>query len=255
MILIDLNQITIVRLYAIKNQRRNESVDMYSNPMIRKALSRDIFDFINKVHEDFGHLYGDVIMCADCLGPSWRKEVFPHYKASRKKYDNEETKRSKEFVKDFLNEFWLNYRNGPCYVYRLDRVEADEIIGHLVLTNPDERHMIVSRDKDFFQLHSDMVVSYDYINDKIIRKDGEKCLREHIICGDSGDGIPNILSDLDTMVTEGKRQKSMTKKRLSKFMNEIPDDLMVRYKQNRMLISFKHIPDEIKSIIVGAIHG
>jgi serine/threonine protein kinase len=240
----------ITRLYFFQHQRRAEVGSLYENPLLPKALSKDIFRFISEIHEEYGHIYGDVVMCADCDGPSWRSDLFPEYKASRKKNKNEDVRDMKRFVKNFINEFWMNYRNGPTYVYKMDKIEADDIIGLLVLSNPQERHMIVSRDKDFFQLHSDMVVSYDYQKTKIIRHDGKKSLQEHIICGDAGDGIPNIMSDLDTFVREEKRQRPMTKSRLSKFMREVPDEHRGRYEQNKMLISFYDIPDQIKTNIM-----
>ena len=39
-----------------------------------------------------------------------------------------------------------------------------------------------------------------------IKGDPKQVLMEHIISGDKGDGVPNILSD-DDVFTEGKRQR------------------------------------------------
>ena len=39
-------------------------------------------------------------------------------------------------------------------------------------------------------------------------------LFEHIVKGDSSDGVPNVLSEDDCFVTDGKHQKPITRKRL-----------------------------------------
>jgi len=73
-------------------------------------------------------------------------------------------------------------------------------------------------------------------------------LQEHIIRGDSGDGIPNILSPLDTFVTPGKRQITMSKKRYTTICNMSIDeiladsDLSQRYQENDQLVNFRYIP-------------
>lgn len=253
MILFDFNQIVITRIYAFQTQRKKDVSELYQDEFFIKALNRDIFDFVRRVHNEYGHIYGDVILCADGNGISWRREIFPHYKALRRKNtSDDQTKKMKKFVSDYINYFVEEFETGPATIYKIDGVEADDIIGLLILDNPNERHMIVSRDKDFHQLHSDMVVSYDYSNDLIVRNTNKNVLLEHIIRGDSGDGIPNIMSDLDTFVTDGKRQKSMTKKRMESFLKEIPEELSERFQENKMLISLRDIPEHVKEKIRNA---
>ena len=49
------------------------------------------------------------------------------------------------------------------------------------------------------------------VNDFIkIKEPAEEILREHIIRGDKGDGVPNIHSEDDSFV-EGKRQRPIVK--------------------------------------------
>lgn len=253
MILIDLNQIVIAKIYSFQKPNPLNISSLVNNGLFPKALSRDVFDLVKSIHGDYGNLYGDVVMCADSSNKSWRSILFPEYKAGRKKDSDESTILMKRFVKNFIHEFWMNYRNGPCYVFKIDGVEADDIIGRLVITNPEERHLIVSRDKDFFQLHSDKVVSLDYTKGRIIRENGRQVLKEHIIRGDEGDGIPNVLSDLNTFTDDKKRQTPLTKKRMANLLKEIPENVMPRYEQNKMLISLYDMPEEIDNKIDGVI--
>ena len=79
-------------------------------------------------------------------------------------------------------------------------------------------------------------------------------LKEKIIRGDRGDGIPNVLSPSDSFVREIK-QKSITKSILEKFLNEKYSDwsdetARSRFERNQTLIDLSKIPDDIKQKII-----
>ena len=61
--------------------------------------------------------------------------------------------------------------------------------------------MIVSSDKDFIQLHKYYnVKQFSPTQKKLLNSiDPNEYLKEHIMKGDRGDGIPNFLSDDDTL--------------------------------------------------------
>jgi len=81
--------------------------------------------------------------------------------------------------------------------------------------------------------------------------DPYKYLQEHIIRGDKGDGVPNILSDDDCMV-QGVRQKPITQKKLAVWMEQtdMANGLSVNWKRNQQLIDFEYIPEEISKGIM-----
>ncbi len=99
-----------------------------------------------------------------------RYEIYKPYKAKRKKHwDNEEEalrlemhnqdeEGRKKFelliqkikTMNFLGDLWVRQ-------LEMDHIEADDLIGQYILTNPDEEITIFSRDKDFYQLISDKV--------------------------------------------------------------------------------------------------
>jgi hypothetical protein len=101
------------------------------------------------------------------------------------------------------------------------------------------------------------VEQYSPMAKKFLRtNEPDKFLKDHIIKGDRGDGIPNILSSDDTFVTD-KRQKPVTEKKLNIWVTEEPlqfcDNLMLRnYKRNESLIDLGKIPVEYQQKILDA---
>jgi hypothetical protein len=99
------------------------------------------------------------------------------------------------------------------------------------------------------------VEQYSPMGKKFLRAPNpQDFLREHIIRGDKGDGIPNILSGDDTFVTE-QRQKPVSEKKLNTWLMQEPsafcDENMLRnYNRNEMLIDLDKIPFEYKKIII-----
>ena len=87
----------------------------------------------------------------------------------------------------------------------------------------------------------------------VVSADPLQELKEKIICGDSGDGIPNILSPNDVFVTD-QRQKRMTEQKLTKYMSEeyTEYDTVANtgYARNQVLIDLRNIPGDIQSKII-----
>ena len=74
---------------------------------------------------------------------------------------------------------------------------------------------------------------------------------EHIIKGDSSDGIPNVLSDDDTFMIDGKRQKPCSKKRVEEVFDDPYNDAWkVNFERNQTMIDMTKIPDEYESLIL-----
>ena len=119
-----------------------------------------------------------------------------------------------------------------------------------------EKSIIISSDKDFTQLQKyKNIKQYSPIQKKMLTvSDPYKYLKEHIIRGDKGDGIPNILS-ADNCIVEGVRQKPISKKKVELWMNEKPEHfckngMAEKWERNRKLIDFDCIPTELATAIV-----
>jgi hypothetical protein len=143
----------------------------------------------------------------------------------------------------------------------MDRAEADDVIASLTFLTQEfgnhDKVMIISSDKDFKQLHVyDNVKQWSPIQKKAVTIKHSEITRqiiEHVVRGDSGDGIPNIFSADDVFVT-GTKQKSVTAKRLDEFYENIDkalktDEERKNWQRNSVLVDFKHIPQEIQTEI------
>lgn len=226
------------------------------NLQLTEGLVRHtVLNTIRSNYKKFRSTYGNELVIA-CDSPnSWRKDIFPYYKANRKEKRND-FNIDWDWFFNITNKLKTEIReNFPYLVISIDKAEADDIIAvvsKFVASKP-EKVLILSRDKDFNQLLDDSnIEQYDPITKGFIKVDDvKKHLKEHIIRGDKGDGIPNILSP-DNCLVIGERQKSIMQKKLDVWLTEdkFEDTVMVRnFERNKMLIDFNYIPEDIvKSI-------
>jgi hypothetical protein len=152
--------------------------------------------------------------------------------------------------------------NFPYKVIDVEGAEADDIIGTLVPRHiMHENILIISSDGDFLQLQmyngrsQYTVKQYNPTQKKfLISENPLEELKQKIINGDKGDGIPNILSPSDTFVRE-IRQKVMTEAKLTKFMSQNygeydDENARIGFSRNQTLIDLRNIPDDIQSKII-----
>jgi len=201
-----------------------------------------------------------IVICCDSKN-SWRKDSFPFYKASRKKVRDASTHIDWTEVFPIFDQLKVDLKeNFPYIVIDVDQAEADDIIG--VLTNHYSKSnvIIVSADKDFLQLHRPGVIQWDNIRSRYLSTTNNNYLNEHILQGDRGDGIPNVLSDNDCFVI-GKRQTTLRQKTIDKMIAELnklqsdnemvswQSDITRNFLRNKLLIDLsmtpQHICDEI----------
>ena len=245
MIFVDFNQVCISNIMQ----------DIKNNSDIEENLVRHmILSSLLMYKQKFGSEYGELVMCCDSP-KSWRKDVFPFYKANRKSYrENSDFDWKKIFL--ILNKIRDELRASfPYRVIEVDGAEADDIIGQFAL-NAKQPVLILSSDKDFIQLQSNPnVKQYSIIQKKYLNGvDPTAYLKEHIIKGDRGDGIPNILSDDDTFVSQ-KRQNKLQKIKIESWIKMDPqefcNDRMYRnYCRNEQLVSLHKTPSDIIDKIV-----
>ena len=245
MILLDFSQVCLSNILASGN--KDFSVDL-----IRHQVLNSIRGFKSRFSK-----YGELVICCDDKN-YWRKKIFPYYKASRKK-TREESNLDWAAIFNTLHTIKAEIKdNLPYAVLQVETAEADDIIAVMVERYSNEKIMIVSGDKDFSQLQRYKNVSqYSPITKKFIKVgDPLSYLFEHVIRGDAGDGVPNILSNDDTFVA-GTRQKPLTKKRVSAMIEDMvrgvtPFDGEVKrnYLRNIHLIDLARIPEDIRKQVI-----
>lgn len=265
MIVVDYSQTAISNLMAEIGGRTDIEIQV---PLLRHMIVNSIRGYKQK----FGKEYGDLVIACDNM-KYWRKEQFSFYKAGRKKAREESGLDWKvifealNLIKEELNLFF------PYKVMDVDGAEADDIIAVLakwsqtndtqnLLFDEPKPYLIISGDHDFIQLHKyENVKQYSPIQKKFVRSDlsPERYVFEHIIRGDKGDGIPNVLS-ADNSLVEGIRQKPISTKKIEQWykdQDEMPQDeeFKQNYERNRKLISLDQIPEEIQIRIINTFEG
>jgi len=231
-----------------------------NNDEIEESFIRHmILNSIRLYNVKFGEKYGDMVITCDDKN-YWRKDLFPYYKAHRKA-DREKSTLDWNHIFGILNKIRDELKETfPYKVIQIDRAEADDIIGTLchrfgkILKAEDDMDiLIVSGDKDFAQLQKYAnVEQFSPMLKKWIRiNNPEAFLREHIMRGDRGDGVPNFLS-ADNVIVTGARQKPLASKKIEKWIGLDPKDfcneMMLRnYHRNEVLVNLEKVPDNIKN--------
>lgn len=110
-------------------------------------------------------------------GRSWRKEVYTEYKGDRKATFEKQTEKEQEDFGILLEAFndlvaYLNTKTNVT-VLKNPRAEADDMIAVFIEAHPDDFHVLISSDSDFFQLLKyPNVMLYDPVKDIQIKQDG-----------------------------------------------------------------------------------
>lgn len=218
-----------------------------------------------RTHKEKLREFADEIVIAVDSRYYQRKRVFKYYKAKRAAGREASTFDWDAFFPMF-DAFKQELRDYfPVKMIEVEGAEADDIMGVLGMRyGPHKKVCIVTSDHDMIQVQQicPQVKQWSAFHGKFLTpKNAEYDLFTHIVKGDGGDGIPNILSPDDVLVTPGARQKSvMTKKMVeqAKFGVEQPDQfcdteiMLERFNRNRTLVDLRMIPEEIQSSIVEA---
>ncbi len=250
MLIVDLNQVMISNFMAQIGNHTNIKIE---EDLLRHMILNSLRGYNAKFRAEYGEM---VIACDDKR--YWRRELFPYYKANRKK-DREKSEIDWNAVFEVLNKVREELKEYfPYRVLQIDTAEADDVIGTLCheFGNTSEKILIVSGDKDFKQLQTYMnVKQYDPVRKKFLTENNpERYLKEHIMKGDRGDGVPNFLSKDDVFVLNG-RQKPIRQTKLDVWLEQDPetefDEQMLRgFKRNQQLVDLWCIPGVVRTEVI-----
>ena len=240
MILLDYSQVVIGSIMAV-----SKGQGVVEENMLRHVILNTIRQFRNQFLDD----YGEIVICCDHY-KNWRKELFPNYKAVRKK-SKAASDTDWKYLYECLNIMREDLREYfPYRVIQVEGAEADDIIGVLTdycMTNPT---LIISSDKDFIQLQMYQgVCQWSPLQKKWVTGDPEESLWDKIIRGDTGDGVPNILSGDDVFITEGVRQRPITKKKMDLWKSDKSawtEEMRRNYLRNQQLVDLSKTPESIR---------
>lgn len=261
MIIIDYSQTVIASLMAEIGGRNDVEIE---TDLLRHMVTNVIRSHKQKFEREFG----EVVIACDSK-KYWRKNYFPYYKANRKKA-REDSGFNWPAIFDNINLIKEELRTFfPYKVIEVEGAEADDVIATLVewsasndlregaLIEEPKPLLIISGDHDFIQLQKyKHVKQYSPIQKKNLKPDttAERYVLEHIIKGDKGDGVPNVLT-ADDAIVNGDRQKPVSSKKLEQWLDDpstMPTDVVFQrnFHRNKTLVDLTCIPAEVKENII-----
>lgn len=256
MILIDNNQVLLGSLFALTKG----DAAQFSEDLLRHTVLNIYRTYRQKFRDA-----GEIVLCHEG-GKCWRNSVFPQYKQNRAK-----AKASSDVdwkaVYGMIDGIREEIRDVFPYRHmRVQGAEADDVIATLTKHHSaNEQVIIVSSDKDFqqLQIYPNVRQWSPVTKGFVVCKNPTEFLVDHILGGDSSDGIPNILSDDDCFVTDGKRQTPLTSKKSAAIQEQIlvmgnqiavntnmPDKVKRNWDRNRCMVDFRYIPVELEQSIL-----
>lgn len=149
---------------------------------------------------------GTIIAAADWGGSSYRKEIYPEYKANRKELVEKQTAEEKEQARKFFDEYERVLeamdKHPRIQLFRYQGVEADDIAAYIVSRLHDygfDQAWLISSDRDWDLLLSPYVSRFSYVTRKEHTLDTwdnpvppEQYISYKVLVGDSGDNVPGI---------------------------------------------------------------
>ncbi len=251
MIVVDFNQTAISNLMMEVGGRNDVEIQV---PLLRHMILNSIRSYKQK----FGKEYGELVIACDNQN-YWRREYFQYYKAGRKKaredsgFDWKTIFEALNLIRSEIDVFF------PYKVINVDGAEADDIIAVLaewsqtndtnnLLFEDPKPFLVLSGDHDFIQLQKySNVKQFSPVQKKYVKPDisPEKYIFEHIIRGDKGDGVPNVLSADDSIVNN-VRQKPIRQDKIDVWYKDFEampkdSDFIKNYERNKKLVSFDSI--------------
>ena len=246
-----------------------------------------MFNSINKVWREQSGSH--VVVCLE--GRSWRKDFYEPYKRNRQAVISAKTEREQEEDAQFwqafdeLQTFFRDKTNVTTLQH--GECEADDFIARWIQNHPNDKHIIVSSDSDFYQLLSPTVQQYNGITQELITVEGvfndkgnpvidkktnkpktpiepEWVLFEKCVRGDSSD---NVFSAYPGARVKGTKNKTGMKEAfddrntggynynnfmLQRWVDHEGDEHRVKndFERNKILIDLTQQPDEIKELCV-----
>ena len=164
-ILIDAYNMFYRAMYGVQNTER----DLKNN-----MLLHTMFYMIKKACDKFNPNH--LVVAMDGNG-TWRKSLYPLYKANRQDRFQDMTPAEVETYESLKNTFendfipFLTEKTNISVIGCKD-AEADDIISRFIKLHPNDLNVIISSDNDYVQLLADNVLIYNTMDDRLITKEG-----------------------------------------------------------------------------------
>lgn len=259
--IIDLSGVIHSTLHGVHKDKSDWVVDPESGKkyvpasILRGSLIGSLLYYKNLKHK------ADECIIAMDAPPYWRRDIIPFYKGMRKKSRSESDINWKlQFAEVDLVVSEMK-ENLPWKFISVNSLEADDVIGILSpILAGNNKVIIISADGDLIQLQKyKNIRQWSPITKKFLvpKEDPITDLYVKVMRGDSGDGVPNVFSDINLFLDRSEggtlRQKPVSSKMISEgvklnwdpyvmFTNET---LIANFQRNQILVDFDYIPKHL----------
>lgn len=262
--------------------RCNCTTELYTKAGQRTSAIMGVLNTTHSTAETLSEKYDlpikELVYAWDLGHSPRRKEVFPEYKANRKK--EEKTEEDNQWMSEFIGQANILYESLPLFgvkCYRKKGWEGDDLIYALsdaiIDKFPEDIVVIISTDEDFHQLVTDSIHLYSPTKQVLYNAENyeelmgikqELFLTYKILKGDSSDGIPgipgigekigkslvNTYGDLDHLLAS--RDDLMKSKRTAKIFTS--EGLQTLSRNNQLInlrdyVDLTEIADEVAEVI------
>ena len=221
-----------VKYSVDENGRKIKKVNgVYPVASFERLFKNKLIMSLIYIHTRYSGMYGDIILCKDTKVKTWRKKFYPDYKLNRKQKKSDID--FNEFF-EMMNKFWEVLEDVlPFKIVEFDEAEGDDVIAVLAKNlNPNEKHLIISRDKDMVQLYKykNITIATPFSNTFVERpKDIKKAMLSHIIDGDASDNIPKVFqsNEFTDEFISFCRNNDIYEDDVQKFLNLSISDMLI----------------------------
>lgn len=200
MVLVDFSHLANRNLFVAIGQVKPSKVDgKYDMKQVMPFFFHLMLNSLRYISRQFKD-YGKIILAIDNRN-YWRRELYPEYKAHRKKAREDSAVDFDTFFTQLNSFIKILDKCFPYYVLEVDGAEADDIIAVLTKEySKQEKVLVITSDKDMKQVLLYGAEMYDPIKQTFIKMSDEevKLFKQlHILLGDPGDNIPNVMVGLE----------------------------------------------------------
>lgn len=233
----------------------NENTDLSLDEDFFQIIRKTFLGITKRVRYKYNVPYNNTFYIRDSpIEMSWRKKIYPEYKSHRTttKYKKRSFNLSSVFKRMYAEVLPEIAEKFKIKILQIDKAEADDTISVIIRDLPKHTMAyVISSDTDYLQLLNRpktfiYSLNNEFVNTKLNDKSAREKLLEKIIYGDKSDNIPSCMSSIDSV-------------KVKEYLNN-PVELMIlltnnkvllsKFNQNRKLIDFDCIPDEIRNKII-----
>ena len=249
------------------------------------------FNAMRKAWRDFNGTH--VIFCLE--GRSWRKDIYAPYKrqraVARAAHTEAEAEAEEVFWEAFETFSTFIREKTNCTVLQHPNLEADDLIAGWIQQHPNDNHVIISTDGDFYQMIAPNVKQYNGVSEVTITLEGffdkkgkrvfdkktkapkapidpEWILFEKCIRGDTSDnifsaypgvrkkGTKNKIGLLEAFADKNDKGYAWNNLMLQRWSHHDGTEHKVLddYNRNKELIDLTAQPDDVKQQIIDTIN-